>query len=124
MNPYSLFQRTKRQRVSDGQNVEILIDSQPFNRLLVILLPQFGDFDSLEYAWWLRRDADKLRQKQNYFAGGWNWRSQLWQKILSIHWVPSRMSIYRQQRRTPPSAFTLSRLSLKYLDFPQPKMPV
>jgi hypothetical protein len=29
-------------------------------RQLVVLLPQLGDFDSLEYAWWLRRDAQRL----------------------------------------------------------------
>jgi len=26
----------------------------------VLFLPQLGDFDSLEYAWWLRRDAQRI----------------------------------------------------------------
>jgi hypothetical protein len=30
---------------------------------LVIVLPQLGDFDSLEYAWWLQREAAKLQAK-------------------------------------------------------------
>ena len=64
MDPFSIFQQTKRQRVSDGQTVAILSDVQPFHRLLVVLLPQLGDFDSLEYAWWLTREADKTLPKQ------------------------------------------------------------
>ena len=82
MNPFSLFQQTKRQRVSDGQFAAILDDSQIFRRLLVILLPQLGDFDSLEYAWWLRREADNLRQEQIMLLSSWDWRSQLRPKIL------------------------------------------
>jgi hypothetical protein len=29
-------------------------------RLLVIVCPQLGDFDSLEYAWWLQRERGQL----------------------------------------------------------------
>jgi len=61
MNPYSLFQQTQRQRVSDGQQVSILDGCDTADRLLVLVLPQLGDFDSLEYAWWLQRDAERLR---------------------------------------------------------------
>jgi hypothetical protein len=53
--PYSLFQHTQLQRISDGQRVPLLQDCLPHNRLLVLILPQLGDFDSLEYAWWLQR---------------------------------------------------------------------
>lgn len=63
MNPYTLLQQTQRQRVSDGQQVGLL-EGCEHDRLLVLVLPQLGDFDSLEYAWWLQRHADQLRAKQ------------------------------------------------------------
>ncbi|MBD1871625.1 AhpC/TSA family protein [Cyanobacteria bacterium FACHB-471] len=62
MNPYPLLKQTQRQRVSDGQQVSILDGCDPANRLLFLALPQLGDFDSLEYAWWLQRDAERLRE--------------------------------------------------------------
>jgi hypothetical protein len=63
-NPYRHFQQTRLQRISDGSTVPLLPNcpshdgeaSGHGNRLLVILLPQLGDFDSLEYAWWLQRE--------------------------------------------------------------------
>lgn len=61
MNPYPILQHTQRQRVSDGQTIPILSGSETFDRLLVLVLPQLGDFDSLEYAWWLNRSADQLQ---------------------------------------------------------------
>jgi len=61
MNPHSLFQQTQRQRVSDGQVVSILAGCDAADRLLVLLLPQLGDFDSLEYAWWLQRYTNQLQ---------------------------------------------------------------
>jgi hypothetical protein len=64
MNPYSLFQQAQRQRVSDGQYVSILDGCDTADRLLVMVLPQLGDFDSLEYAWWLQREAARLQQAQ------------------------------------------------------------
>jgi AhpC/TSA antioxidant enzyme len=60
MNPYNIFTQTDRQRVSDGSIVPLLSGCESANRLLVILLPQLGDFDSLEYAWWLKRDPSKI----------------------------------------------------------------
>ncbi|MBD2070396.1 AhpC/TSA family protein [Leptolyngbya sp. FACHB-671] len=62
MNPYPLLKQTQRQRVSDGQQVPILDGCDSSNRLLFLALPQLGDFDSLEYAWWLQRDAERLRE--------------------------------------------------------------
>jgi AhpC/TSA antioxidant enzyme len=53
--PYSLFQQTQLQRISDGEVAPLLQNCPPHNRLLVLILPQLGDFDSLEYAWWLQR---------------------------------------------------------------------
>lgn len=61
MNPYSLLRQTQRQRVGDGQQVPILQGCDNAHRLLVLVLPQLGDFDSLEYAWWLQRYADQLQ---------------------------------------------------------------
>jgi hypothetical protein len=61
MNPYTLFSQTKRQRVSDGAVVPILSGCESASRQLVLLFPQLGDFDSLEYAWWLQRNADQLQ---------------------------------------------------------------
>lgn len=61
MNFYSLLSQTERQRVSDGAVVSLLSDCDtPYQ--LVLLLPQLGDFDSLEYAWWLQRDAQRLQE--------------------------------------------------------------
>jgi len=62
MNLYPLFQQTQRQRVSDGNFTTILDGCEANYRLLVIILPQLGDFDSLEYAWWLQRDAKRLQE--------------------------------------------------------------
>ena len=64
MSTYNLLSQTERQRVSDGAVVSILSGCESSPRKLVLILPQLGDFDSLEYAWWLRRDADRL-QSQN-----------------------------------------------------------
>jgi hypothetical protein len=60
MNVYSIFQQTNRQRVSDGEIVLILSGCETATRLLVIVCPQLGDFDSLEYAWWLQREQKQL----------------------------------------------------------------
>jgi len=61
MNFYNLLQQTQRQRVRDGQQVPILEGCDHAHRLLVLLLPQLGDFDSLEYAWWLQRSVEQLQ---------------------------------------------------------------
>jgi hypothetical protein len=60
MNPYSILDRTQRQRVSDGAIVPIVTGCESAERLLILLWPQLGDFDSLEYAWWLKKESDKL----------------------------------------------------------------
>lgn len=61
MNIYALLSQTKRQRVSDGAVLPLLSGCESSPRQLVLLLPQLGDFDSLEYAWWLQRDAERLQ---------------------------------------------------------------
>jgi hypothetical protein len=57
---YKTLTQIHRQRVSDGATLPILIDCVAPERLLVLLWPQLGDFDSLEYAWWLNRQLPKL----------------------------------------------------------------
>ncbi|GCL45400.1 peroxiredoxin-like family protein [Microcystis aeruginosa] len=54
---YEIFSTIQRQRVSDGQIVPILSDCSDYKRLLILVWPQLGDFDSLEYAWWLEKEA-------------------------------------------------------------------
>ncbi|NCR53964.1 MAG: hypothetical protein GPJ10_11240 [Microcystis aeruginosa L211-07] len=54
---YETFSTIQRQRVSDGQIVPILSDCTEYKRLLILVWPQLGDFDSLEYAWWLEKEA-------------------------------------------------------------------
>jgi hypothetical protein len=60
MNTYEIFSQTDRQRVSDGSIVPLLSDCESAARILVLLLPQLGDFDSLEYAWWLKKETSKI----------------------------------------------------------------
>ena len=60
MTVFETLQQTQRPRVRDGASVPILSGAAP-RHWLVLLWPQLGDFDSLEYAWWLQREADRLR---------------------------------------------------------------
>lgn len=64
MDAYAILQQTQRQRVSDGETLPVLSGCEAAEHLLVLVWPQLGDFDSLEYAWWLQREADRLRQQQ------------------------------------------------------------
>jgi hypothetical protein len=63
MNLYTTLMQTQRQRVSDGAVMPILTGCELAPRKLVIVWPQLGDFDSLEYAWWLQREGKKLRDQ-------------------------------------------------------------
>lgn len=63
MNPYHTLKQTQCQRVSDGKICPIFKDCDAAERLLIIILPQLGDFDSLEYAWWLNRQSESLQAK-------------------------------------------------------------
>lgn len=60
MNPDSILQQTQRQRVSDGTMQPILNGCESASYVLVLIWSQLGDFDSLEYAWWLQRGATFL----------------------------------------------------------------
>ncbi|MBD2205903.1 AhpC/TSA family protein [Calothrix sp. FACHB-1219] len=64
MNPYNILQQTELQRVSDGITLPILENCETASHILVLVWPQLGDFDSLEYAWWLQREATKFPAEQ------------------------------------------------------------
>ena len=57
---YRMLRQTRRQRVSDGKDTALVTDA---TKQLVLVWPQLGDFDSLEYAWWLQRGTDELAAK-------------------------------------------------------------
>jgi hypothetical protein len=59
MTLYPTLKNTQRTRVSDGRTTSILDGCDSFSHLLVLVWPQLGDFDSLEYAWWVQRDLDR-----------------------------------------------------------------
>ncbi|MEM1253946.1 MAG: peroxiredoxin-like family protein [Cyanobacteria bacterium P01_H01_bin.21] len=57
---YQVLSQTRRQRVSDGEDTGLVTGA---TQQLVLVWPQLGDFDSLEYAWWLQRGRDELTAK-------------------------------------------------------------
>ncbi|MGF1541619.1 MAG: peroxiredoxin-like family protein [Pleurocapsa sp.] len=63
MDVYSILNQTKKLRINDGAIALILDNCQSAKKILVIILPQLGDFDSLEYVWWLQKEASKLQEK-------------------------------------------------------------
>ena len=62
MDVYSILSQTQRLCVSDGE-VKPILDSNA-GKTLVLLWSQLGDFDNLEYAWWLKKESEKLQAKQ------------------------------------------------------------
>lgn len=63
MTVYEILSQSQRQRVSDGAITSPLMDQGTEAHTLAVVLPQLGDFDSLEYAWWLQREAAVLQAK-------------------------------------------------------------
>ena len=63
INSYNILKNTKTLRVSDEKRVSLFTDYSSHNNLLVIVLSQLGDFDTLEYAWWLKRFEKELKEK-------------------------------------------------------------
>ncbi|MEO1069930.1 MAG: peroxiredoxin-like family protein [Cyanobacteria bacterium J06638_6] len=61
---YEIFEQTQRPRVSDGVEAPLLSGCDGATQVLVLVWPQLGDFDSLEYAWWLQRAANTLAQRR------------------------------------------------------------
>ncbi len=64
MNYHAILNQTQRQRVSDGTILPLLSGCESASRQLVLVLPQLGDFDSLEYAWWLQRESKRLQTEE------------------------------------------------------------
>ena len=60
MNTYSILQQTQLTLVSSGETQPV-IDRNLTNKTLILLWSQLGDFDNLEYAWWLKKDSAKLQ---------------------------------------------------------------
>ncbi len=63
MDTHAFFKQTQRLRVSDGVVAPILSNTESANEILVLIWTQLGDFDNLEYAWWLQRESAKLQEK-------------------------------------------------------------
>jgi AhpC/TSA antioxidant enzyme len=70
MDSYLVLSQAQLLRVSDGQVAGLFetgqSDGEAFqgNRpMLILIWPQLGDFDTLEYAWWLKRERSKLADK-------------------------------------------------------------
>ena len=62
MNVHKILAQTDRQRVSDGVVQPVITIGETSNQTLVVVCPQLGDFDSLEYAWWLNREMPQLTE--------------------------------------------------------------
>jgi AhpC/TSA antioxidant enzyme len=63
MNIYEKLTQTQGLRISDNAIVPIISNWENTHRLLVLIWSQLGDFDNVEYAWWLRRESTELQAK-------------------------------------------------------------
>ncbi len=63
MNSLEILTQAQGIRVSDGQPSHLLDRVDAARSLLVLVWPQLGDFDSLEYAWWLQREAAQVQNQ-------------------------------------------------------------
>ena len=61
---YSILSQTQCLRISDGKIKPILDGCSNASQTLVLIWSQLGDFDNLEYAWWLQREKEKLQAKE------------------------------------------------------------
>ncbi|MCG6136722.1 MAG: AhpC/TSA family protein [Nostoc sp. LLA-1] len=57
---YAILHQTQCLRVSDGEIKPVLDSCSNTSKLLVLIWSQLGDFDNLEYAWWLRREKENI----------------------------------------------------------------
>jgi len=60
MDTYSILTQAQLQRVSDGASTAPLGTCDPQQTTLLLVWPQMGDFDTMEYAWWVERESAKL----------------------------------------------------------------
>jgi hypothetical protein len=63
MDSYSVLSQAQLLRVSDGETVGLFEAGKSDRPLLILIWPQLGDFDTLEYAWWLKREQPRLAAK-------------------------------------------------------------
>ena len=61
METYSILSHTSCLRVSDGQEVSLFENCDQSKSTLILVWPQLGDFDTLEYAWWIERGRPHLQ---------------------------------------------------------------
>ena len=62
MDAYSILSQTQLECVGDGK-LETILNNEN-KPALVLLWSQLGDFDNLEYAWWLKKESEKLQAKE------------------------------------------------------------
>ena len=60
MNVYATLQQTELLRTSDAKRISPIETCESDKRKLILVWPQMGDFDTLEYAWWLVRDRGHI----------------------------------------------------------------
>jgi hypothetical protein len=60
---YSTLNTVNCLRISDGEIKPVLDGCSNASKLLVLIFSQLGDFDNLEYAWWLQREKEKLQNQ-------------------------------------------------------------
>ena len=59
----SIISKIQKQRVSDGKTIPIFSGCDSSSYTLILVLSNLGDFDSLEYVWWLKKETDLLKTK-------------------------------------------------------------
>ena len=60
MNIYATLQQTPLLRVSNREVISPLETCAAQKRKLILIWPQTGDFDTMEYAWWIERSRERL----------------------------------------------------------------
>jgi hypothetical protein len=60
---YSILSQTQRLRVSDAEIKPVLDGCSDTSKLLVLIWSQLGDFDNLEYAWWLLKEKEEIEAR-------------------------------------------------------------
>ncbi|MEM9947198.1 MAG: peroxiredoxin-like family protein [Cyanobacteria bacterium P01_D01_bin.36] len=61
MDTHSILNQARLQRVSDGNTTSLFETCDPSRSTLLLVWPQLGDFDPLEYAWWVDKSREKLK---------------------------------------------------------------
>lgn len=62
MNTQSILTEAQLQRVSDGSTTALFSTCNPTHYTLLLVWPQLGDFDTLEYAWWIEKERPRLQE--------------------------------------------------------------